>query len=275
MIGWPSRYSLAVARSGALALLCLIPLPALAGAFLQSPGAGEVIVSARFERSDRFFDSSGKLVPVRDYRKFEMQAWMEYGLYESLTLIFAPSITRLGSSAPPTPVRMETAVFDVHAHVEAGARFRLYRSGDSVVSVQATARLRQPLEGAFARLVRDERNEIDVRLLYGRSFSFGAFSGYADIQSGYRYRAGAGDEWRSDLSLGLNMRPGWMLLLQNFNLVAWRRGAAPAKRSHKLQASLVYSPTPRWAIQAGLFTTLAARNARRDHGMIAAVWRKF
>lgn len=260
--------------AGALCV-CLNGAPVRAGAFLQEPGKGQIIITSRFEQSDRHFDGAGKLQPVRAYRKFEFQVWMEYGLSDDLTLIVAPSMTHLSSSMPPTPVQAEMNVRNGFGHMEAGARIRLHQSGYGVFSVQATVRVGAKLHGIHAPLVRQEANEMDVRLLYGRNFSLGRATGYFDAQTGYRMRAGHADEWRADLTAGFNIYRNWLLLLQNFNLVAQRTIRDPAKRSHKFQSSLVYRLTPNWSVQAGVFTTLAARNARRDHGMIAAVWRKF
>jgi len=252
------------------------PVPdANAGAFLQPQGRGQVIVTGRFERSDRYFDNSGKLRPVREYRKFEFQAWSEYGLNDAVTLIFAPSASDMRTSVPPTPVHREMSVRNIYTRVEAGARFRLYRSVDNAVSVQVTAGLGGKIGGGASFGLRQERNELDIRLLYGRNFEVASWRGYVDIQGGYRLRSGAADEWRADLTAGLHVRERWMLLLQSFNLLAGRYGTFPARRSSKLQASLVYRIGPHWSVQAGVFTTIAARNVRRDSGMIAAVWRSF
>ncbi len=254
---------------------CCMPLPLKAGAFLLEAGTGQIIISTRFEQSDRYFDRAGKLMPVRDYRKFEFQVWMEYGLTDDITLIFAPSMSHLSSSMPPTPVQAELKVQNTYGHAEAGARMRLHQSEAGVFSVQATVRIGEKIHGMAAPLVRQEANELDLRILYGRKFSLGKFSGYLDAQTGYRFRAGLGDEWRTDLTLGIAIYRNWTVLLQNFNLVAQKTARDPAKRSHKLQTSLVYTFSPQWSFQAGVFTTVAARNARQDSGVIAAVWRKF
>jgi hypothetical protein len=245
-----------------------------AGAFLQPQGRGQVIITGRFERSDRYFDNLGRLRPVRDYRKFELQAWSEYGLNDAVTLIFAPSFSDMRTSVPPTPVHREMSVRNIYARVEAGARFRLFRSEDSAASIQVTAGLGGKVGGGASFGLRQERNELDIRLLHGRNFEIANRRGFVDLQGGYRLRSGAADEWRVDITAGLHLRECWMLL-QSFNLLAGRYGTFQAKRNSKLQASLVYRIDRNWSVQAGVFTTIAARNARRDSGMIAAAWRSF
>lgn len=246
-----------------------------AGAFLQPQGRGQVIITGRFERSDRYFDNLGRLRPVRDYRKFELQAWSEYGLNDAVTLIFAPSFSDMRTSVPPTPVHREMSVRNIYARVEAGARFRLFRSEDSAASIQVTAGLGGKAGGGASFGLRQEGNELDIRLLYGRNFEIANRRGFVDLQGGFRLRSGAADEWRVDITTGLHLRERWMLLLQSFNLLAGRYGTFQAKRSSKLQASLVYRIDRNWSLQAYVFTTIAARNARRDSGMIAAAWRSF
>ncbi|MGE3246314.1 MAG: hypothetical protein AB7J19_08270, partial [Beijerinckiaceae bacterium] len=259
----------------ASAIACLgLSSPSLAGAILQPEGQGQIIVSGRFEQSDQFFDAQGRLRPVRDYRKFEIQAWMEYGYSKKLTLILAPATTRLQTSQPPTPVSPEMRIRDTYGHLEAGGRYHLADFAGGVLSVQATGRVAQELTGA-TRGLRQDRNEADARLLYGRSFQVWRWAGYFDLQTGYRLRAGAANEWRTDMTLGFHLRPGWTMIWQVFNLVAWRTTREPAKRSHKLQTSLVYKINDAWSIQAGTFATIAAQNARWDKGFVAAVWRRF
>lgn len=246
-----------------------------AGAFLQPPGSGQIIVTGRFEQSNTYSNASGRRQAVRDYRKFELQAWTEYGFNDVLTLIFAPSLARISTSARPTSVRRESQVRVAHGHLELGARLQLARKLQNVVSVQATIRLAQQFKKAPAGVLSREPHEIDVRLLYGKNFNIGRNSAFLDIQTGYRLRSGIADEWRTDLTLGILLRRKWTLLLQNFNVVSLGGNRDRRKRQHKAQMSFVYAISRTWSVQAGVFMTLAARNARRDRGMIAAVWRRF
>ena len=179
------------------------------------------------------------------------------------------------TSVPLTPVHREMSVSNIYACVEAGARFRLFRSEDSAASIQVTAGLVGKVGGGASFGLRQERNELDIRLLYGLNFEIANRRGFVDLPGGYRLRSGVEDEWRVDISVGLHLRERWILLLQSFNLLAGRYGTFQAKRSSKLQASLVYCIDRNWSAQAGIFTTIAARNARRDSGMIAAAWRSF
>ncbi len=54
--------------AGLLALV--LPDAVLAGAFLQKPGEGVVIVGGAFTDAVRAYDAIGRLVPVAPWRKF-------------------------------------------------------------------------------------------------------------------------------------------------------------------------------------------------------------
>lgn len=248
---------------------------AQAGAFLQPPNTGQLIVTGRFEQSNRFFSRNGRNRRVRNYRKFELQAWAEYGVSEAVTLIFAPSLARTSTSARPTPIRRESKFQVLHGNLELGARLSLARSLQSAASLQATIRLAQQFSKAPVGVLLHEPHELDVRLLYSRNFQLGRKPAYVDIQSGYRLRTGIADEWRTDVTLGILLYPKWTILLQNFNIVSLGGRRFRGKRQHKLQVSFVYALTKYWSVQAGAFTTIAGRSARKDRGLVAAVWRRF
>lgn len=163
---------------------------ARAGAWLQPPGRGEIIAMGRFERSDRMFGRNGRLLPVRGYRKFELKIWMEYGVMDRLSLILAPTASTVRAGAGPGRLH------DLQGEVEAGARLGLLRSGSHALSLQVTGLLTNRLSGARIGFARHDVNGADIRLLYGRSFALGSLRAFSEVQAGYRFRAGAGDELR-------------------------------------------------------------------------------
>ena len=65
---------------------------ALAGAWTLPQGEGQLIATGTFTTGDRAYDARGRLVPVADYRKFELTAYMQYGVFDWLTAIAAPGL---------------------------------------------------------------------------------------------------------------------------------------------------------------------------------------
>jgi hypothetical protein len=73
------------------------------GAWLMPPDEGQAIVYSDFSDSNRAFDSQGHLIPVQQYRKFELGTYIEYGLTDWLTLVVAPAYDRIRNPLRVSP----------------------------------------------------------------------------------------------------------------------------------------------------------------------------
>lgn len=242
-----------------------------AAAFLDPAGQGEVIVTTSFTDSANAFDASGRLVPVASYRKFELTAWTDYGLTDWLTLIFAPAADDIVNSNNPT------STYRGLGTTEAGLRVPIVQSGSSILSAQATGLVPGSFDKNNAALAGINSFESDARILYGASFELWGFSSFVDAEAGYRwYQIGPG-EVRADLTFGIRPVANIQLLAQSFNIISVGPGVAyaPNLRSDKLQASAVYDFDKAWSAQLGAFATIAAVNARRERGLVTAVWYRF
>ncbi len=248
---------------------------AYAGAFLLNEGETRIIVSSAFDKSDRFFDSAGKLRPLAEYRKFEMVTYAEYGATDWLTLIFAPSSSQSTGSIAVADLRGLTDSADRFARFETGARVRAWYTQNSVVSFQVSIRAPYAFDRGLPPGLRKEVNELDSRMLLGYNFVLWERGGYASVELAYRLRAGAADEWRADITLGYRVMPDLLLLMQNFNVITKAQAPAPYTRSHKFQLSAVYEFMDSWSIQAGVYAVPFGVNIRAEKGIMSALWRKF
>ena len=245
----------------------LAPGAASAGAFLQLPGAGQAILSAVFTQAGRDFDARGKGRRRTQYRKFEVQAYGEYGLTEAVSLIVSPSLMHVrASGAPPS-------TYSGLSESEIGGRLRLWAYGPAIVSAQASLRSSGDVTGrGDARLAAPAGLRADVRLMAGAGFELFGLPAFADAQIGLRTPAPQrAAEWHGDLTFGLRPLAALMLLAQSFGTVAPRA----AWQTHKLQLSAVYDVTPNIAVQFGGFATLAGRSAPRERGAVTALWLRF
>jgi protein XagA len=241
---------------------------ACASAFLQPVGEGDIITATEFSGSTRAFDQNGKLIPIPDYRKFELASYIEYGLFDRLTLIAQPFYenARQDDSAVSTP------------GVEIGARYGVAKFGPTVVSVQGLVHIPfhpgQASQGGF-----DEDSVFagDLRLLVGHTFAVDGMPGFLDLQGGYRWQGdGVPDEWHADFTAGIRPRPRLLFMLQAFVTVASQATAICAPYSYtKLQESLVYDLSRNWALQGGFFETAVGVNAGRELGPMLALWYHF
>ena len=155
---------------------------------------------------------------------------------------------------------------------------KIARYEDVVFSAQAVAHVAGSHNRDNPALIGNTGNEFDFRVLAGMPFAIADFPGFVDVQLGYRFRRdGPPNELRLDMTLGVRPFERLLLMLQSFNIVAPAAGAAgyPAMRQHKLQASAVLDFGKAYSVQAGAFTTVAARNARHEYGLISGVWYRF
>ncbi|MGB7126605.1 MAG: hypothetical protein WBD42_07250 [Methylovirgula sp.] len=185
---------------------------ACASAFLQPVGEGDIITATEFSGSTRAFDQNGKLIPIPVYRKFELASYIEYGLFDRLTLIVQPfyETARQDDAAVSTP------------GTEIGARLGLARFGPTVISMQGLAHIPfhpgQAPQGGFDE---DDILSGDLRLLVGHTFAVEGMPGFVDLQGGYRWQGdGAPNEWHADFTFGIRPLPRTLLLLQTFATVA-------------------------------------------------------
>jgi hypothetical protein len=242
---------------------------ARAGAWAPPAGTGIVIAGTGFTTGERYFTASGRLVPVPDYRKFELAAYGEYGITDRLTAVVASSglLETIGS-----PIDLGYLGL---GYIEAGGRALLIEEGAAVVSVQATGRV----AGSHLRawIGSDADTQVDLRALAGYGFRLGGWTGFVEGQLGFRWRdAPAANEIRADLTLGLRPARDWLVMLQSFSAIAAETGTGrPPQSETKLQLSAVYDLSARWALQLGGFATLVGSNTLAERGLLAAVWYRF
>lgn len=182
------------------------------------PGAGQIIAGTAFSGSSRAFDARGNLIPVPSYQKFELGAYIEYGLTDWLTLVAAPSYDRVREAAP-APIYPGLS-YTGPGESEIGARFGLYRSEAAVVSLEAG--LRTPGASFYNAPFQLRRaGALDLRLLAGQNLEIAGMPGFAEAQAGYRfYDHRQPGEWCMDLTLGVRPAPRWLVMLQSFSSVS-------------------------------------------------------
>ena len=161
---------------------------------------------------------------------------------------------------------------------EIGVQARLWRDDASVLALQAD--VRAPAAGGAINgwLAGSKTADFDLRLLLGKNISLGPFSGFVDLAGGVRFCGGpAPNETHADLTFGLYVTPGLMLLAQSFNIMSApsQNPGYPQWAQSKAQFSLVKSLNDDWRVQIGGFTTVAGQNAYRELGALLALWRRF
>lgn len=266
---WSVSGILSAVRGGTAALLLVCScLVADAGAFLQPPDQGILIMGGAFTDAVRAYDSAGRLVPVAHWRKFELTTYAEYGLTDRLTAIASPSLFVFRQD-PPGHGRQATGI------AEAGARARIYAWGDSILSGQVL--VRAPLAGASARPFADTTRfvQVDIRAAWGHGFEIFGFRAFSDLQVGFRSSGNFGNEARIDGTLGIWAFEPLLILFQSFTAATPARIGQVAYLSQKAQVSAVYWLTPSVGLQVGGLFALRGVNSDAERGVFSALWVKF
>lgn len=185
----PTGHLLALASAGAA--LFAAEGSALAGAWTQKAGAGQVIATTGQDVAPVGRLASGQV----ETGSTLTQIYVEYGLWDGLTIGGAAlvEIAPAGSN-------------DGSASVSAFARQRVWESetgGVASVQIGYTQPVEQVFGSAFADANPDSTPEVQVRALYGRGFWGDWGNAFVSLEAGYDWRDGASDELRFDLSTGI------------------------------------------------------------------------
>jgi hypothetical protein len=262
-----------MARGYLLAIgLVASPSAVYAGAWTLDTGRGQVIVTATPTESTQAFDLSGKLQSFPRYSKDEVQALIEYGATDWLTLIGIPQVQHVSIAAPYEGQRTGLG------YSEFGGRVRIWSNDAWVASVQTTFRMPGTFDRTNGAAIGYYDPELDIRGLVGYIFKLGTWPAFIDVEAAQRERFdGPPDEFRADATFGIQPADKWLILLQSFNVISEGHGTwgIPSFAYYKFEASGVYALTPALSLQLGVVTTYAGRNALQENGLVFGVWYKF
>lgn len=265
-------------RSPACVLLTLmllaVPAPLLAGAWTQEEGHGQVILQSSAAYSATEFGPSYDLYASRPYDKVEVTLVFEYAATDWLTLIAAPQFLYV-SFGEPSP-----SSYTGPGYQDVGARMRLWRDEASVVSAQVVGRFPGTGNSQSAAAVGYEDPELDLRLLYGLSFTMFGKAAFLDVQLAQRMRFGPPpDELHLDVTLGWRVAERWQLLAQSFNVISEGAGTGPyfgdSYEYYKLQFGAAYDLSSAVTVQMSVVSTVFARNAPQENGVVLAAYYRF
>lgn len=237
---------------------------ARAGAFNRAPGEGLVIYAAGFSNFGRFVDSRGRSRRQPGTVKFESSAHVEYGLADWLTALVKPGFVTMRDADRLAP--------SITAGATLGLQVQAWRSDSAAVAVQASARFARGETGPVG--TGEERAGVEWRILAGRNVSVNGVKLYLEAQVSHRMRRDMGDEILIDATLIAPVSSRSELHVQSFSRFA-PGTRAQAFATHKIAATLLYRLNAAWSLAAGLFTTVHARNARRETGATLALHRRF
>lgn len=177
--------------------LMLMPVPALAGAWLRP--AGEALISTRYvyyQASD-YYNIDGTRTRQPTFRKNELNLYGEYGATEDWTIganLFLDYVTQSGAD--------NTGLADP----EFFARTEIYSSDTSKLALQPLIKLPSWYEQRNPPKSGSDSTDAELMLLYGRNLPALSPRDYLDIGAGYRFRgSGLNNQYRAYAAYGLHL----------------------------------------------------------------------
>jgi hypothetical protein len=245
---------------------------AIAGAWTLDEGTGQLLVTGTAMQSSRVFSTGSDLRPIPHYNKDEAQALIEYGVTNWFTAMLAPSLQHVDIAPPFNAARSGLGYTDLGGRVKIWSDASWMLSGQVLLRVPGTRDFSNPAAIGYTD------PEVDIRGLVGYSFNVGTMPSFVGVEVAQRFRIGGPpDEFRTDVTFGVNVTDRWLLLAQSFNVISegagtWGFGSFAY---HKLQLSVVYALTPRLSLQLGGYSTYWGRNALQENALVTGVWAKF
>lgn len=265
-------------------LLGMVAVPlmlsgAYAAAWTQEAGKGKVIVTGSYYESPKIFNNNGDKQTAPNFHKYELNPYVEYGLYDDVTLGASFSLQRAQQNVPGASDDSNMGI----GESEFFGRYRFYQKDGVVASVQPFFKLPPPATDERPPLG-SPNADIGLGGSVGYSMSVFGYQDFMNLDAQYRHRFGhQRDQIRFAATVGVGVAPDWMVMPQAFmtlrtsdpGVTAVTQTNADDYSVTRLQLSGVYSVSDDTKLQAGAFSDVAGKNAGVGRGMLLSVWQNF
>jgi hypothetical protein len=258
-----------------------------AAAWLQPEGKGQFFNNHFFYTTDTFVDVDGNRVKQPRFTKYEDNPYVEYGLFENLTIglnTFIHYVTQEQSvTFGNTSTTFTTDNYGI-ADTEIFARFPLHKGDSYIVSAQPLIKLPSYYSADHSPKAGTEDLDFEIALQGGYSFRHHGLYHFTFGEVFYRKRNGIlFDQIGLDLGLGYKLTERLTLLPQFFSIFAFNNNGQYLFSSTgagdsdliKLQFTAFYQVNRRVFLQTGLFNHVWARNTGSGTGLIFSVGYNF
>ncbi len=258
----------------AMAWVILRSISAEAAAWNQSDRDGLFIFGSNLTQASEFFDDDLNAVPLSEFEKTEVRAYLEYGIARKLTLVGNTAWQQI--SFEQEAVSFKFTGLD---QTELGLQYELARREGLAASLRAS----YVIDGGPDTTLVDVLpggDAIELRALLGQSRETLLGDLFYDVQIAARTRDfDRIDSLHGDWTLGYKPTHRNMVLVQGFTNYAPKDRIQDFKINPQLQVtgklSYARQVTPgRW-IQIGLERTMVGRNIVRETTLATGIWTEF
>jgi len=251
-----------------LAIALMVPAKSYAGAWTVQRHHWQIFSSATVSDARQSFGRDSQAHTTTKFSKLLLQNTLEFGLTDRVTLFATAgyAVARIREPVAGTSSVQNTSF-------EGGAKIRLFGQY-GIWSLQGSYKS----AGAFDLSVSADRKagqQIDLRLLYGTSFTLLGRNAFVDVQAGQRWiNHPRPNETPVDLTAGVWITPRTLLLAQSLNIVSAGDAIAPYSyyRSHKVELSVVEMFAKGWSVKLGAFASPTGQSSLVERGISVALW---
>lgn len=205
-----------------------------------------------------------------DFTDTNLGNYIEYGLTDTISLInsiYYKQISNTFTIAGTTTTTTTTGIADI----EIGVKHRLAERASGIFSHQVMVKMPGAYDKNSILPLGNGQVDVEYRLLYGLSL-WRWFPGYANLEAGYRYRAGTpSDEFRYLAEIGTDITERLYARVKLDGIFSMNNADNTANISgnpttvsqfdlHKLDTVVGYKLTDTWGLELGYTPTIRARN---------------
>jgi protein XagA len=255
--------------SVALLLVVAAASTSFAGAWTAGKNTFYEKFAFNYYYSHESFDSSGQRGATANGGKFtdyDLSNYLEYGLRDDLTLITSLTYKWLENDNNSADSRGYGL-----GDVDLGLRYKLLdQEKIGIISTQLLVKIPGPYSTTDPLPLGNGQFDTEFRLLYGRSL-YHWFPGYANLEIGYRLRAGdPSDELRYLVEVGADLTTKLFARLKLDGTYSMNKGSSTDSNGNptatnnfdlgKLDLTVGYKLTPTWGIEVSYRPDIYGQN---------------
>ena len=245
---------------------------ARAGGWPLPPGTSQIVIRATQSSADTQFLHDGERRDILPYRKREIAAYGEHGLFKDLTL--------LGELAWKQDRKNWHAgarfIDQGFSRAKLGIRYALGEWQSTEFSFQPVATVHLMKSGDDPSMPGPGDTDIEAGGTLASSDTLLGMEIFSVQEIGYSFSGGGRpDRLRADVTLGLKPRRDVMLLIESRNAANLGDLRRQGTQESKLYVSLVYDVTQNWSLELGALKTVFGRNALDESGVTLGLWHHF
>jgi len=258
-----------------LLLLLIIPVTAEAGAWLKERGKGQLIMNTSYYSTDKFITPEGNKTRIPEYSKYEINPYVEYGLFDNMTIggsIFVQSLEQ-------HPFE-NSGIGDISLFT----RFKVYQNEGFIFSLAPLVKFPSLTDNSENPIIGSSQYHAELRALAGYGFEMYGRHHFINFEGGLRERMGKSDnQLHLDATIGIRPADKWLIQAKSSSIISENLPDNPSneiKTSNdyhlsKAQLSATYNLTDSTSLEIGGFTDVYARNTGSGSGALLSVWRNF